>query len=795
MMHSFLFGIVVALEGAGLFAAASGEEQKAVDMDSDLRLWYSEPAKDWNEALPVGNGRLGAMVFGAPQEERLQINEDTLWTGGPHDYVRADAYKYLPEIRRLILEGKEREAEALCGAHFLGDPSRLQSYQPFVDLRIKFQGHEEPLEYRRELDLNTATARVNYRVGDAVCIREVFASYPDQVIVMRLTSERIGRYSFDVSLSSPHAGISVNGVGDNGLGIAGEVGPTKGDRGGNGKWDGPGLRFAGRAIVIPEGGTVQATPDHIEVRRADAATLLFTGATSFKNYQDMSGDPEARVEEIMARVKGKPFDQIRADHLADYQRLFHRVWLDIGKTPVTYTPTNERLANFAAGQDPQLIALYFQFGRYLLISSSREGSQPANLQGIWNDQIDPPWGSKWTTNINTEMNYWPAETCNLSECTAPLFDLIGDLAKTGRGTAQGYYQCRGWVLHHNADLWRATAPVDGPWGVWPMGAAWLCQPLWEHYAFSGDTAFLRERAYPIMKEAAEFILDFLVEAPAGSRFAGKLITIPSHSPENSYLKPSGKKAMLTYSATMDLMIINNLFAHCIAASEILGADEDFRNRLRVTLDRMVPLQAGRHGQLQEWAEDYDEPEPGHRHISHMFGVYPGEQITPGHTPELAAAARKSLDRRLENGGGGTGWSRAWLVALFARLRDGNEALRHIETLFRKSTLPNLFDNHPPFQIDGNFGATAGIAEMLIQSHEGEIVLLPALPDLWGKGAVKGLCARGNFEIDIEWGDGKLTRATVRSKNGGVCKLRYHDKAAELKTDAGESYILKGDLEP
>jgi alpha-L-fucosidase 2 len=772
---------------------AWAEQQRMADVDSDLRLWYSKPAAEWNEALPVGNGRLGAMVFGVPQEERLQINEDTLWTGGPHDYVREDAYKYLPEIRRLILEGKEHEAEALCGAHFLGNPSRLQCYQLFGDLHIRFQGQEGPLEYQRELDLNTATVRVNYRVGDAVCIREVFASYPDQAIVMRLTSERTGRYSFDVSFSSPHPGTSAQGVDGNTLAITGQLGPGEGDGKGGCKCDGPGLRFAGRVMVFTEGGTVQAAADHLEIRRADAATLLFTGATSFKSYQDVSGDPAVRLSEIATRLKDKSFDQIRADHLADYQRLFRRVSFDIGRTRTTYTPTDERLAQFAADKDPQLIALYFQFGRYLLISSSREGSQPANLQGIWNDQTNPPWGSKWTTNINLEMNYWPVETCNLSDCAPPLFDLIGDLAQTGRHTAQGYYQCDGWVLHHNADLWRAAVPVDGPWGVWPMGAAWLCQPLWEHYMFSGDAAFLRERAYPVMKEAAKFLLGFLVEAPAGSRFAGKLISIPSHSPENSYLKPSGGKAQLTYSATMDLMIINNLFTHCMAASEILGIDEDLRGKLRATLDRMVPLQIGKHGQLQEWAEDFDEPEPGHRHISHMFGVYPGEQITPERTPELAAAARKSLDRRLENGGGGTGWSRAWLIALFARLHDGNEALRHIETLFRKSTLPNLFDNHPPFQIDGNFGATAGIAEMLLQSHEGQILLLPALPDQWAKGAVQGLRARGNFEVDIEWENGQLTRVMLLSKNGGICRLRYRNKTTEIKTEPGGRYSLSGNL--
>ena len=780
----------IALVLAGIVGA-----QEAADVDSDLKLWYANPASVWNEALPIGNGRLGAMVFGDPQEEHLQLNEDTLWTGGPHDYNRPNAHEHLAEIRRLILAGEEEKAEKLCNDEFLGDPSRLQAYQPFGDLRIKFAGHDEPLEYQRELDLNTATVRVNYRIGDAVCIREIFASYPDNVIVMRLTSERINRYTFDVSFTSPHPDTTVQCAGDNTLAISGALGKTGANKNWKGSWDGPGLRFAARVLVIPEAGSVTAAGDHLTVKNANAVTLIFSGATSFKNYQDISGDPEAKVAETFAKIKDKSYDQIRADQLADYQALFHRVSLDVGKTRQTYRATDERLASFEPDKDPQLVALYYQFGRYLLIAASRPGSQPANLQGIWNDQVDPSWGSKWTTNINTEMNYWPAETCNLAECTGPLFDLISDLTQTGHKTAQDYYSCGGWVLHHNADLWRAAVPVDGPWGVWPMGGAWMSEPLWEHYAFSNDAAFLRERAYPTMKDAARFILDFLVEAPKESRFAGKLITIPSHSPENRFLKPSGEKVSLTFSSTMDLMIINNLFTHCIAASEILGVDEDFRKELRAALDRMIPLQIGKAGQLQEWPEDYAEPEPGHRHMSHMFGVYPGEQITPEGTPELAAAARKSLDRRLENGGGGTGWSRAWLIALFARLHDGDESLKHIAMLFHKSTLPNLFDNHPPFQIDGNFGATAGIAEMLVQSHTGEIQLLPALPKIWATGSATGLRARGGFEVDLEWKDGALAHAAVKSKNGGGCKLRYRDKTAELKTEAGGTYALNAELQP
>jgi len=530
------------------------------------------------------------------------------------------------------------------------------------------------------------------------------------------------------------------------------------------------------------------------VRRAEAVTIYMAAATNYKNYLDISGDPEALAAACLEALTDKPYEKVRADHERDYQALFGRVQLDVGKTDAMWEPTDTRLAAFSGEGDPHLAALYFQYGRYLLIASSRPGSQPANLQGIWNDQISPAWGSKWTTNINTEMNYWPAEVCNLSECHEPLFAMLEDLGKTGAETARVHYNCRGWVLHHNTDLWRAATPVDGPWGIWPMGAAWMCQHLWEHYCFTNDRTFLEQRAYPSMKEAALFILDFLVEAPEGHPFAGKLVTVPSHSPENKYRKPNGEVAFQTYSATMDLMIIHDLFTHCIEAAKTLGKDEDFGNQLQETLGRLIPLQIGKEGQLQEWAEDYAEPDPGHRHQSHMFGLFPGDQITLRDTPELAAAARKSLERRLAHGGGGTGWSRAWLIGLFARLGDGDEAYRHVETLFQKSTLPNLFDNHPPFQIDGNFGATAGIAELLLQSHGDAINLLPSLPKAWPKGSVRGLRARGGYEVDIEWENGALTRATLRADPPGICKVRYGDKTVEIDFKTRGIRTLNGALD-
>ena len=752
-----------------------------------LKLWYDKPARQWVEALPIGNGRMGAMVFGGVQEEHLQFNESTVWNGKPHEYQHEGAARFLPELRDLLNEcrrleieadelekagkqedaksrrraaaAKQKQAHQLGMQEFMSVPLTQRAYQPFGDLRISFPGQTNFTSYRRELDLDMAVSRVSYESGGVHYTREAFASFPDRVIVLRITADKPGSISFAARLDSAHQQVQTTRRPGDQLALFGQV-------------EEGGVRFEARLKASTKGGTLSLSDSSILVEHADSATLILAGASSYKNFRDISANPEERAASMLASVAGKDYARLLKTHVADHQKLFHRVALDLGHSASADLPTDQRLEQFATGNDPGLVTLTFQYGRYLLIACSRPGGQPANLQGIWNDSKSPPWDSKMTVNINTEMNYWPAEVGNLSECAEPLFDMLGDCAITGRKTAKAHYGARGWVLHHNTDVWRGTAPINGSdHGIWPSGGSWLCQHLWEHFLFTGDRDFLEQRAYPLMKDAALFFVDYLVRDP----ITGKMISGPSNSPE---------QGGLVMGPAMDHQITRTLFENTARAARLLGKDQAFADSLDALRQQIAPNKIGRHGQLQEWVEDKDDPKNTHRHVSHLWAVYPGSEITP-REPELFAAARQSLIYR---GDAATGWSMGWKVNLWARFLEGDHALLILKNLLapinRKGNqgggmYPNLFDAHPPFQIDGNFGAASGIAEMLLQSHQDEIALLPALPKSWAQGKVTGLKARGGITVDIEWANGRVTNYKLRSPSPKPLHLRINGETLEV----------------
>ncbi|RLD22225.1 MAG: glycoside hydrolase family 95 protein [Bacteroidetes bacterium] len=791
---------VIHVTGPSTFLSPVTEQIASKTFEPSTLLWYTKPATEWEDALPVGNGRLGAMVFGGVEEERIQLNEDTYWSGGPYSTVVEGGYKVLPEIQQLIFDGKPIEAHKLFGRQLMGYPVEQQKYQSLANLHLFFEKDTEPQDYARWLDLSTGITGVEYTINGVTYFREVLSSAPDQVIAVRITASEPGKISFATELrgvrNQAHSNYAtdyfqMDGEGDNELVLTGKSADYLGVEGK--------LRYEARVKVDIEGGSLTRNGTRIQVNNANTATIYFAAATNFKNYNDVSADANLRVKDYYENVENKDYFMIRELSTQDYQQLFNRVTLKLPATSSSYLPTDERMVNIQSTPDPQMASLSYQFGRFLLISSSRAGTQPANLQGIWNKDMNPKWDSKYTTNINTEMNYWPAESANLSELTQPLFKMIEELTDQGAQVAKEHYGANGWVFHQNTDIWRVAAPMDGPtWGTFTVGGAWLTTHLWEHYLYTKDIEFL-EKIYPIIKGSVEFFIDFLVEHPNGKW----LVTNPSNSPENPpegpgyeyfYDEVTGSYYFTTIAAgsTMDMQILKDLFNYYIEAAEVLHKDEEYAVKVSEARDRLVPSQIGKDGTLQEWTEDYGQLEDKHRHFSHLYGLYPGNVLSVKSTPEFVAPIKAVLAQR---GDGGTGFSRAWKMALWARLYDGDRANAIYKGYLEEQCYVSLFSKcFTPLQVDGSLGVTAAISEMLVQSHEGIIHLLPALPSEWKSGEFLGVCTRGAFELDLKWENGAINTVDILSKAGEQCKIsangpiKVSSNGKEIKVTNGDDYL-------